>query len=322
MQRVGVVGDQRFVGPAVPDAAAHAQEIVDGDPVGVREVREPRRDRIGDRERALLGELQDRRPDHRLGDAADAERILGRPRPRRSRGPPRPSSPRSRRARESGCRPPRSAGSSPSSPRRSRHRSPRPFGWQRPRLRHRRGGEQNERGKETGREAHGRTSGGMCRGRCGNHAWQGKRRRTRLKPAGSGAISRAHGSRSRHHPNYRPGALTVQGRRVPARARHRTSPPPTDAPMTDTDDRDPRLQGHPLPPEDRLPDARRPARQREPDWLARWERLGVYHRLRATAARPHPLRAARRPALRQRQPPHRPRAQQDPEGLRRPLASR
>ena len=53
---------------------------------------------------------------------------------------------------------------------------------------------------------------------------------------------------------------------------------------------------------------------REPEWLARWERLGLYQRLRQPR-RPGAVRAARRPALRQRPPPHRPRAQQDPQGL-------
>ena len=167
MQRVGVVGDQRFVGPAVPDAAAHAQEIVDGDPVGVRKVREPLRDRIGDRELALLDQLQDRRPDHRLGDAADAERILGRPR---------------RAAREIGRALRRHVVAAPGDPDADRHarqvlrrhllgdrcldRRDR-IGRQRPRLRHRRGREQNERGKEAGREAHGRAPEGCAR-RCGN----------------------------------------------------------------------------------------------------------------------------------------------------------
>ncbi len=54
--------------------------------------------------------------------------------------------------------------------------------------------------------------------------------------------------------------------------------------------------------------------QREPEILARWKKLGLYERLREAGQGPHQVRAARRPALRQRQHPHRPRAQQDPEG--------
>ncbi len=54
--------------------------------------------------------------------------------------------------------------------------------------------------------------------------------------------------------------------------------------------------------------------QREPDWLARWERIGVYDRLREKAAGTRALHAARRPALCQRPPPYRPRAEQGAEG--------
>ena len=48
--------------------------------------------------------------------------------------------------------------------------------------------------------------------------------------------------------------------------------------------------------------------------------MRLYERLRESPEGPPALRAARRPALRQRQHPYRPRAQQDPEGPRRPLA--
>ena len=61
---------------------------------------------------------------------------------------------------------------------------------------------------------------------------------------------------------------------------------------------------------------------REPDWLARWERIGIYDRLRETADGRAALRAARRPALRQRPPAHRPRAEQGAEGHGGALASR
>ena len=109
----------------------------------------------------------------------------------------------------------------------------------------------------------------------------------------------------------------VQGRRVP----RADSPSLPGCPDDRFDDRDARLQGHAVPPEDRLPDARRPAPARARLAGA----LGAARRLRPPARDAHgraALRAARRPALRQRRHPHRPRAEQDPEGLRRPLASR
>ena len=58
----------------------------------------------------------------------------------------------------------------------------------------------------------------------------------------------------------------------------------------------------------------------EPAMLARWDAMDLYGQIRARRARPPEVRAARRPAVRQRQHPHRPRAQQDPEGLRRQVA--
>ena len=54
--------------------------------------------------------------------------------------------------------------------------------------------------------------------------------------------------------------------------------------------------------------------QKEPELLARWQQLGLYERLRAAARGPAEIHPARRPALRQRQHPYRPRAQQDPQG--------
>ena len=54
--------------------------------------------------------------------------------------------------------------------------------------------------------------------------------------------------------------------------------------------------------------------QKEPELLERWQKLDLYKRLREAAKGRDEVRAARRPALRQRQHPHRPRAQQDPEG--------
>ena len=59
--------------------------------------------------------------------------------------------------------------------------------------------------------------------------------------------------------------------------------------------------------------------QREPELLKRWEEMDLY-KSSASSRRPPEIRAARRPALCQRQPPHRPCAQQDPEGHRHPLA--
>ena len=61
--------------------------------------------------------------------------------------------------------------------------------------------------------------------------------------------------------------------------------------------------------------------QKEPEILARWEEIDLYGKLRE-AAGPAEIRAARRPALRQRQHPYRPRAQQDPQGPRRRARSR
>ena len=58
----------------------------------------------------------------------------------------------------------------------------------------------------------------------------------------------------------------------------------------------------------------------EPATIARWDAMDLYARIRDAAPGRAALRAARRPALRQRPDPHRPRAQQDPEGLRRQVA--
>ena len=54
--------------------------------------------------------------------------------------------------------------------------------------------------------------------------------------------------------------------------------------------------------------------QKEPEILARWQSLDLYGRLRAAAKGRPRFIAARRAALRQRQHPYRPRAQQDPQG--------
>ena len=74
-----------------------------------------------------------------------------------------------------------------------------------------------------------------------------------------------------------------------------------------------RLPRHRVPAPHRLPHEGRPAEARAADAgaLATPEALGAPAR---TLARPPALRAARRPALRQRPAAHRPRAQQDPEG--------
>ena len=54
--------------------------------------------------------------------------------------------------------------------------------------------------------------------------------------------------------------------------------------------------------------------QREPEILKRWEAGDLYDQLRAGRQGQREIHPARRPALRQRQHPHRPRAQQDPQG--------
>ena len=82
----------------------------------------------------------------------------------------------------------------------------------------------------------------------------------------------------------------------------------------------PTHSGDLLPAQDRFPDARRPAAEGAGDSRA----LGgedIYGALRKQARGTAEIRAARRAALRQRQHPYRPRAQQDPEGSRRPLAA-
>ena len=84
--------------------------------------------------------------------------------------------------------------------------------------------------------------------------------------------------------------------------------------------RRPRLFAHPLSAEDRFPHARRSAAEGAGDFGA----LGARESLRRAARErqgPPQIRAARRAALRQRQHPHRPRAQQDPEGHGGPLAA-
>ena len=68
-----------------------------------------------------------------------------------------------------------------------------------------------------------------------------------------------------------------------------------------------------------LPDTPFPMRgdlaKREPGWVKRMAgAASVYERIRARVAGPAALRAARRPAVRERRHPHRPRGQQDPQG--------
>ena len=58
----------------------------------------------------------------------------------------------------------------------------------------------------------------------------------------------------------------------------------------------------------------------EPRLLQRWAEMNLYERLRQKGRNRAEVPAARRPALRQRQHPHRPRAQQDPQGSRRQIA--
>ena len=54
--------------------------------------------------------------------------------------------------------------------------------------------------------------------------------------------------------------------------------------------------------------------KREPGWVKEWEDKGLYKRLRDARRGRAEVRAARRPAVRQRPDPHGPRGQQDPEG--------
>ncbi len=62
-----------------------------------------------------------------------------------------------------------------------------------------------------------------------------------------------------------------------------------------------------------FPDARRP-REARAAMLQRWQEHRLYERIRARREGAAALRAARRPAVRERRHPHRPRGQQDPEG--------
>ena len=62
--------------------------------------------------------------------------------------------------------------------------------------------------------------------------------------------------------------------------------------------------------------------KREPGWVKAWQDTGLYRRLRAAWQGPAALRAARRPAVRERRHPHRPRGQQDPQGHGRQVAAR
>ncbi len=82
----------------------------------------------------------------------------------------------------------------------------------------------------------------------------------------------------------------------------------------------PRLRQDPVPAAHGLPHAGRPARQGAGAAGA----LGRHRPLRAAAGAergPPEVRAARRAALRQRQHPHRPRAEQDPQGPRHQVAA-
>ena len=60
----------------------------------------------------------------------------------------------------------------------------------------------------------------------------------------------------------------------------------------------------------------------EPETIARWDAMDLYGQIRAGAQGRAAVRAARRPAVRQRRHPHRHGAQQDPQGHRRQVAQR
>src|SRR5690606_15684833 len=94
-----------------------------------------------------------------------------------------------------------------------------------------------------------------------------------------GLYRAGHGFPGSHHSNYQPGGVSL---------------PTAGLPLSDpcTDDRTPTMCADtPAAPDYRdsvfLPETDFPMRAglpaREPDWLARWERLGIYDRLRAQA---------------------------------------
>ena len=60
--------------------------------------------------------------------------------------------------------------------------------------------------------------------------------------------------------------------------------------------------------------------RKEPQILARWEQMDLWSRLRAASRGPAEIHPARRTALRERQHPHRHRAEQDPQGRHQPHA--
>ncbi len=67
-----------------------------------------------------------------------------------------------------------------------------------------------------------------------------------------------------------------------------------------------------------LPDTPFPMRgdlpKREPGWAREWDEKGIYKKLRDARRGRAEVHPARRPALRQRPDPHRPRGEQDPQG--------
>ena len=60
--------------------------------------------------------------------------------------------------------------------------------------------------------------------------------------------------------------------------------------------------------------------QNEPKRLEQWREIDLYGCIREKSAGPAEVRPARRPAVRERPHPHRPRPQQDPQGHRREVA--
>ena len=83
------------------------------------------------------------------------------------------------------------------------------------------------------------------------------------------------------------------------------------------DDHEDRLQDDAEPAGHAVPDARRPRAARARLGRGVAGERSVYEAIRAACEGPPALRPARRPAVRERRHPHRPRGQQDPEGHRR-----
>ena len=125
-------------------------------------------------------------------------------------------------------------------------------------------------------------------------------------------------SRARSAPTWRGARVFRRGDGIPSSRR-------ADLPFDRTIDYDDpharrpenRLQDHAQPARHAVPDARRSRASASRAGSSEWQQSKVYEAIRKACAGPPALRAARRAAVRERRHPHRPRAQQDPEGPRR-----